>query len=85
MYNHTKKVEYIEEWKPKKTKSPKSTCDLCCDNIESDQDQLACEGWLWLYIVHRYCAGVPTKRYANCLVYFVCLLLLLPKSFQDHG
>ena len=46
---------------PKKTKSPKSTCDLCCDNIESDQ--LACEGGCGR-IVHRYCAGVTTKHYA---------------------
>lgn len=49
---------------PKKTKSPKSTCDLCCDNIESDQDQLACEGGCGC-IVHRYCAGVTTKHYAE--------------------
>ena len=49
---------------PKKAKSPKSTCDLCCDNIESDQDQLACEGGCGC-IVHRYCAGVTTKHYAE--------------------
>ena len=66
---------------PKKPKSPKSTCDLCCDNIESDHDQLACEGGCGC-IVHRYCAGVTTKHYAELttsstpFVYFYCSLNL---------
>ena len=66
---------------PRKTKSPKSTCDLCCDNIESEQDQLACEGGCGC-IVHRYCAGVTTKHYAELtasstpFVCFYCSLSL---------
>ena len=59
---------------PKKIKSPKSTCDLCCDNIESDQDQLACEGGCGC-TVQRYCAGVTTKHYAELTassILFVC-------------
>ena len=64
---------------PKKTKSPKSTCELCCDNIESDQDQLACEGGCGC-IVHRYCAGVTTKHYAELTASstpFVCFYCFL--------
>ena len=50
--------------------SRKRVCDGCTDTISATTDALQCSMCqVWL---HRYCAGVPTSRYAAIAPSFVC-------------
>ena len=42
----------------------KGNCDLCCDSLEQGHDVLICEGGCGSN-VHRYCAGVTIKHFAE--------------------